>query len=104
MQNLVGVAFGCRPVCLNHRGCLPRPVTGNTMLTLLSPAKTLDFDTPPVITTATQPAFTDDSAKLVDILKGYSPDQLGALMKLSPALAQLNVQRFHDWALPSTAR
>lgn len=73
------------------------------MLTLLSPAKTLDFDTPPVITTATQPGFTDDSAALVDILKGYSPDQLGALMKLSPALAQLNVQRFHDWRLPFTA-
>lgn len=103
MQKLYGVAVGCRPVCRYHRGCLPRPVTGNTMLTLLSPAKTLDFDTPPVITTATQPGFTDDSAALVDILKGYSPDQLGALMKLSPALAQLNVQRFHDWRLPFTA-
>ena len=73
------------------------------MLTLLSPAKTLDFDTPPVTNKATQPAFTEQSAELVDILKQYSPDELGALMKLSPALSELNVQRFSDWQLPFTA-
>ena len=73
------------------------------MLTLLSPAKTLDFDTPPVTSTATQPRFADDSAALVDVLKGYSPAQLGNLMKLSPALAELNVQRYHDWRLPFSA-
>ena len=70
------------------------------MLTLLSPAKTLDFDTPPTTDIATQPAFLSQSAELVDVLKPYSPDELGALMKLSPALSELNVQRFHDWQLP----
>ncbi len=73
------------------------------MLTLLSPAKTLDFDTPPTTDTATQPMFPEDSARLVDVLKGYSPDQLGQLMKLSPALSELNVQRYHDWRLPFSA-
>lgn len=73
------------------------------MLTLLSPAKTLDFDTPPTTTTATQADFLEHSAELVDVLKPYSPDEVGALMKLSPALSELNVQRYHDWCLPFTA-
>ena len=73
------------------------------MLTLLSPAKTLDFDTPPTTDKATQGIFLDRSAELVDVLKQYSPEELGALMKLSPKLAELNVQRFHDWCLPFTA-
>ncbi|WP_420590186.1 peroxide stress protein YaaA [Bacterioplanoides sp.] len=73
------------------------------MLTLLSPAKTLDFDTPPTTKTATQADFLDHSAALVDVLKPYSPDEVGALMKLSPALSELNVQRYHDWVLPFTA-
>ncbi|GGY33844.1 UPF0246 protein YaaA [Bacterioplanes sanyensis] len=73
------------------------------MLTLLSPAKTLDFDTPPTTDQATQPRFLDDSAALVDELKQLSPDDIGQLMKLSPKLADLNAQRFADWQLPFTA-
>lgn len=72
------------------------------MLTLLSPAKTLDFDTPPITDKATEPVFLEQSADLIDILKQYSPDALGKLMKLSPKLAELNVQRFQDWCLPFT--
>jgi len=73
------------------------------MLTLLSPAKTLDFDTPPTTAKATQADFLQHSAELVDVLKQYSPDDIGALMKLSPALSELNVQRYHDWRLPFNA-
>ncbi len=73
------------------------------MLTLLSPAKTLDFDTPPTTAKATQADFLQHSAELVDVLKQYSPDDVGALMKLSPALSELNVQRYHDWRLPFNA-
>ncbi|WP_419811122.1 peroxide stress protein YaaA [Bacterioplanoides sp.] len=73
------------------------------MLTLLSPAKTLDFDTPPTTDTFTQADFLEHSAQLVDVLKPYSPDEIGALMKLSPALSELNVQRYHDWVLPFKA-
>ena len=62
------------------------------MLTLLSPAKTLDFDTPPTTAKATQADFLQHSAELVDVLKQYSPDDVGALMKLSPALSELNLQ------------
>jgi cytoplasmic iron level regulating protein YaaA (DUF328/UPF0246 family) len=73
------------------------------MLTLLSPAKTLDFETPATTDTGTQADFLDHSAELVDVLKPYSPDDIGALMKLSPALSELNVQRYHDWQLPFSA-
>lgn len=72
------------------------------MLTLLSPAKTLDFDTPPITEKATQPEFLEKSADLVDVLKQYSPDELGKLMKLSPKLAELNTDRFQQWTLPFT--
>tara|TARA_B100000287_G_scaffold362938_1_gene356468 strand:+ start:562 stop:1392 length:831 start_codon:yes stop_codon:yes gene_type:complete len=73
------------------------------MLTLLSPAKTLDFDTPPTTDKATQGIFLDQSAQLIDVLRKYSPQELGALMKLSDKLSELNVQRYHDWQLPFTA-
>lgn len=70
------------------------------MLILLSPAKTLDFETPFNVPVNTQPAFLPQSAQLIDVLRDYSPDELGKLMKLSPALSELNVQRYHDWQLP----
>ncbi|MDF1763159.1 MAG: peroxide stress protein YaaA, partial [Oleibacter sp.] len=72
------------------------------MLTLLSPAKTLDFETPPVTDEFSQSDFLDSAATLIDELKNYSPDELGALMKLSPALSELNVKRYLDWQLPFT--
>lgn len=70
------------------------------MLTLISPAKTLDFDTPAVTNTYTQADFLDHSAELIDQLKLQSPEDISALMKLSSKLSELNVQRFHDWCLP----
>lgn len=70
------------------------------MLTLLSPAKTLDFETPSTSPEHSQPQFLEHSAELVDTLKVYSPDELGNLMKLSPALSELNAQRYYDWCLP----
>jgi len=70
------------------------------MLTLLSPAKTLDFDTPPTTDKASSGIFLQRSAQLIDVLRKYSPQELGALMKLSDKLSELNVQRYHDWQLP----
>lgn len=73
------------------------------MLTLISPAKTLDFETPAVIADHSTPDFLDHSAELIDVLREQSPDDIGALMKLSVKLSELNVQRFHDWQLPFDA-
>ena len=70
------------------------------MLTLISPAKTLDFETPAVTDIHTQADFLEHSAELIDQLKEQSPEDISALMKLSAKLSELNVQRFHDWCLP----
>ena len=73
------------------------------MLIVISPAKTLDFETPPKVPTFTIPDFLDDSAELIDELRTYEPYRLGDLMGISPKLAGLNSNRYHNWSLPFTA-
>ncbi|MFZ6730404.1 peroxide stress protein YaaA [Undibacterium sp. Ji42W] len=68
------------------------------MLIVLSPAKSLDFETPVKTTTMTTPHFLAEAEELIAVARTYSADQLGSLMDISPALAHLNVQRFSDWA------
>ncbi|WP_221799487.1 peroxide stress protein YaaA [Oceanobacter mangrovi] len=72
------------------------------MLTLLSPAKTLDYETPPTTSRSSMPGFLDDSAELIDVLREYSPAEISGLMSLSDKLAQLNVERYSSWQLPLT--
>ncbi len=70
------------------------------MLFLLSPAKSLDYDTPvpaPVRKKVTEPLFTARAAALIDVLRKKSPAQIAALMGLSAPLAQLNVERYAAW-------
>ncbi|HEY1130166.1 MAG TPA: peroxide stress protein YaaA [Roseateles sp.] len=70
------------------------------MLFLLSPAKSLDYDTPtpPELAPAlTRPQFLDDTASLIDILRDKSVADVRALMDLSEPLAQLNVDRYKAW-------
>lgn len=70
------------------------------MLTVISPAKTLDFETKPIIDDHSQPAFLERSAALVARLRELAPDDLGQLMGVSAALAELNHRRFQNWATP----
>ena len=75
------------------------------MLFLLSPAKTLDFDTPvpkPVLRRATEPLFADRAAQLIGTLRKKSAAQVAALMDLSDNLAALNVQRYAHWQPQAT--
>jgi cytoplasmic iron level regulating protein YaaA (DUF328/UPF0246 family) len=72
------------------------------MLTVISPAKTLDFDTPPITKKISKPDFTTQSNELVEIMRKRSPKQLSSLMRISPKLAELNSNRFEDWSLPFT--
>lgn len=74
------------------------------MLFLLSPAKSLDYDTPPHIAVHTQPLFKRQSAELIDLLKAKSPQEISTLMKLSDALAGLNVARYEAWSPKFTAK
>ncbi|MDE2430132.1 MAG: peroxide stress protein YaaA [Burkholderiales bacterium] len=68
------------------------------MLIVLSPAKSLDYETPAKIKTATTPQFMAEAAVLAGIARQLSPEKLGELMSISPALAQLNADRFADWS------
>lgn len=70
------------------------------MLVVISPAKSLDFQTPLKIRRFTQPDFLDESQQLIDGLKQLSPTQVSALMSISPALGLLNQERFNNWQLP----
>jgi hypothetical protein len=74
------------------------------MLFLLSPAKSLDYDTPPQVSTHTQPLFVKQSAELIDILKTKTPQDISSLMKLSDALSGLNVARYQAWSKKFTAK
>ena len=69
---------------------------------VISPAKTLDFDTPPKITTASQCDFLEQSSELVKILAPLSMAKIAALMGLSDSLAALNVARYGAWKRPFT--
>ncbi len=73
-----------------------------TMLIFLSPAKSLDFKTPPHVATFTQPAFLAQSEALISQLRKLSPAEIAQLMDLSDPLAQLNFGRYADWSLPFT--
>ncbi|ALK97076.1 hypothetical protein AB595_21940 [Massilia sp. WF1] len=67
------------------------------MLIVLSPAKSLDLDTPPTTDRSTTPQFIDRAAELIRVLKPYSPAQVSALMSISDPLAVLNVTRYASW-------
>ncbi len=68
------------------------------MLYLLSPAKTLDYDTPAGDLPHTEPGFITQSARLIAVLKKKSARQVARLMDLSENLAMLNVARYQAWS------
>ena len=72
------------------------------MLMVISPAKTLDYDTPPVIEQSTQPRFVEHSVELIEVLREKSPQEIAKLMSLSDKLASLNVARYGSWEREST--
>ncbi|CAA0081750.1 Uncharacterised protein [BD1-7 clade bacterium] len=72
------------------------------MLMLISPAKSLDFESPLATQTHTQPDFLPQSQQLIDELRELSPPAIQTLMKISPQLADLNFGRFLNWQTPFT--
>jgi uncharacterized protein len=69
------------------------------MLIVLSPAKSLDLDTPSPTTEHTLPDFTGRAAQLIGVLRDLSPGQVGDLMHISDQLSTLNVARYASWTL-----
>lgn len=70
------------------------------MLIVLSPAKTLDFETPPPLRKHTQPQWLEQSRQLNAVLRDFDAAGLGKLMGISAELAQLNAGRNQSWAPP----
>ena len=77
------------------------------MLFVLSPAKTLDYETPvpaDIAALATTPRFMAEAGELIDLLRTKTPAQVAALMELSDPLAALNVARYAAWRPRNTTR
>lgn len=73
------------------------------MIFIISPAKTLDFEANTPNITPSTPALLSESELLIKRAQNYSPTDLMQLMEISPALAELNYQRFQNWRTPFTA-
>lgn len=73
------------------------------MLFVISPAKNLDFETPAVTKTASQPQYLKQSTTLIKQLKQLSVQEVASLMSLSDKLAGLNLSRYQSWETPFNA-
>ncbi|MDN3699546.1 peroxide stress protein YaaA [Vibrio cortegadensis] len=67
------------------------------MLIVVSPAKTLDYESQLVTERFTQPEFIEHSAELIEECRKLTPTDISALMKVSDKIAGLNVARFEQW-------
>jgi len=72
------------------------------MLSVISPAKTLDFESACPSHKASECAYLESAADLIAVLREKSRTELAELMDISPALADLNYRRYHEWSLPLT--
>lgn len=75
---------------------------GAIMIVVLSPAKTLDYETPSPINTFSQAQLLNESELLIARCQQLSMQDIASLMKVSDKIAGLNVARFADWQLPFT--
>ncbi|WP_435955323.1 peroxide stress protein YaaA [Dryocola sp. BD626] len=77
------------------------------MLIVISPAKTLDYQSDIPTNRYTQPELLEHSQQLIGIARKLSAPQISTLMSISDKLASLNATRFHDWHpdfIPQNAR
>lgn len=77
------------------------------MLIVISPAKTLDYESPLATKRYTQPALLHESQALIAVCRELTPSDISRLMKVSDQIAGLNVARFAEWTpefTPENAR
>lgn len=72
------------------------------MLVLLSPAKSLDYESPRATSKYSMPQFLEEAQELIKELRTYSEEGLQKLMKISPELAALNLERYQKFSRPFT--
>lgn len=76
----------------------------HSMKIVISPAKSLDYETKLPVRKHTQPAFLKEAQVVHTAVKDKTPAQLSSLMDISDNLAQLNWTRNQDWSTPFTAK
>jgi len=74
------------------------------MLMVISPAKSLDFETDPVTAKVSKPSMLADSQALIDELRHLAPHELSSLMSISDKLGSLNYDRYQSWQTPFTKK
>jgi cytoplasmic iron level regulating protein YaaA (DUF328/UPF0246 family) len=72
------------------------------VLIVVSPAKSLDFESPLPTKKHTEPRMLDRAEELVEIMAKKTPAQIAKMMSISQGLAELNFERFQDWERPFT--
>ncbi|MEX2130143.1 MAG: peroxide stress protein YaaA [Pseudohongiellaceae bacterium] len=70
------------------------------MLIVISPAKTLDYESALPSDKFTQPLFLKQSRQLITVLRRLSAEQICTLMQVSGKLSELNFQRYSNWSVP----
>lgn len=68
------------------------------MIVVISPAKSLEYDRPHPPCEPTRPRFADEAETLAKACSRLSRKRLAELMKISPALASLNADRYRNFA------
>ncbi len=68
------------------------------MLIVVSPAKTLDYETPSKTKIFTLPDYLNDSQELINRLRRFSSLDISELMKVSTKIAELNFDRYEAWS------
>ena len=72
------------------------------MLIVISPAKTLDYETTAKTKVFTTPDYLDQSQRLINRLRTFSSLDISDLMKVSAKIADLNFDRYESWKKPFT--
>ena len=67
------------------------------MLIIVSPAKTLDYQSPLATRRHSQPELLARAQQLITVCRTLTPVQLSSLMGISDKLAELNAARFQSW-------
>ena len=74
------------------------------MLIVISPAKTLDYETTPKTKVFTTPDYLDRSQQLINRLRNFSSLDISELMNVSAKIADLNFDRYESWKKPFTVK
>lgn len=72
------------------------------VLVVVSPAKSLDYESPLPTKKFSEPELLDQSQELVTVMAKKSPSEISKMMSVSDSIGELNFERFQDWARPFT--